>query len=105
MTKRELSMICIIRTMNPVTLNFAQAVLKDAGIESFLFDVNTSVLDGSSIIVRKRLMVIDEDEEEARELLEAADLGKELTAVIDRTPRPKSTFLSDLLRLLKRKPK
>ena len=26
-------MICIIRTMNPVTLSFAQAVMKDAGIE------------------------------------------------------------------------
>ena len=98
-------MICIIRTMNPVTLSFAQAVLKDAGIESFLFDVNSSVLDGSTIIVRKRLMIIDEDEDEARDLLTAADLGKELTAVVDRTPRPKSTFLSDLLRLLRLKPK
>jgi len=37
-------MICIIRTMNPATLSFAQ----------------------------------DEDEEEAREVLEAAGLGKEL---------------------------
>lgn len=91
--------------MNPVTLSFAQAVLKDAGIESFLFDVNCSVLDGSTILVRKRLMVIDEDEDEARELLEAADLGKELTEIVDRTPRPKNTFWSDLLRLLKLKPK
>lgn len=71
-------MICIIRTMNPVTLNFAQAVLKDAGIESFLFDMNASVLDGSTIIVRRRLMIIDEDEEEARELLIAAGLEDEL---------------------------
>ena len=58
-------MICIIRTMNPVTLSFAQAVLKDAQIESFLFDVNCSVLDGSTILVRKRLMIIDEDEADA----------------------------------------
>lgn len=65
--------------MNPVTLNFAQAVLKDAGIESFLFDMNASVLDGSTIIVRKRLMIIDEDETDARELLDAAGLGHELT--------------------------
>ena len=72
-------MICLIRTMNPVTLSFAQAVLKDAGIESFLFDVNASVLDGSTIIVRKRLMIIDEDEAEARELMEAAGIGNELT--------------------------
>ena len=66
------------RTMNPVTLSYAQALLKDAEIESFLFDMNSSVLDGSTITVRRRLMIIDEDEEEARAILEAAGLGKEL---------------------------
>ncbi len=71
-------MICLIRTMNPATLNFAQALLKDAEIETFLFDMNTSVMDGSTIIIRRRLMVIDEDEEEARAILEAGGLGKEL---------------------------
>ncbi len=71
-------MICLIRTMNPVTLSFAQALLKDAEIESFLFDMNSSVLDGSTITVRRRLMVIDEDEVEAREVLEAGGLGDEL---------------------------
>lgn len=69
-------MICLIRTMNPVTLSYAQALLKDAEIESFLFDMNASVMDGSTILVRRRLMIIDEDE--TRELLEAAGLGKEL---------------------------
>ena len=71
-------MICLIKTMNPVTLSFAQALLKDAEIESFLFDMNTSVLDGSTIIVRRRLMVIDEDEEDARAVLEAGGIGNEL---------------------------
>ena len=99
-------MICLIRTMNPVTLSFAQAVLKDAGIESFLFDVNASVLDGSTIIVRKRLMIIDEDEADARELLDAAGIGNELTAP---TPPPRekadNTFMSNLLRRITGKPK
>ncbi len=71
-------MICLIRTMNPVTLSYAQAILKDAEIESFLFDMNSSVLDGSAITVRRRLMVIDEDEDEARALLKAAGIGDEL---------------------------
>lgn len=71
-------MICLIRTMNPVTLSYAQAILKDAEIESFLFDMHSSVLDGSTITVRRRLMVIDEDAEEGREVLEAAGLGDEL---------------------------
>ena len=100
-------MICIIRTMNPVTLSFAQAVLKDSGIESFLFDVNSSVLDGSTIIVRTRLMIIDEDEVDARELLEAAGLGKELepAAPPPRAHQPTDTFASKLLQLFGIKPK
>lgn len=93
--------------MNPVTLSFAQAVLKDAGIESFLFDMNASVLDGSTILVRKRLMIIDEDEADARELLEAAGIGQELESVspppFNRTPG--DTFLSKLLRRFTGKPK
>ena len=104
-------MICIIRTMNPVTLSFAQAVMKDAGIESFLFDMNCSVLDGSTILVRKRLMIIDEDEAEARELLEAAGLGKELEPTLpppSNHPSPNhsgDTFTSKLLRMFKITPR
>lgn len=64
--------------MNPATLCFAQAVLKDAEIESFLFDMNASVLDGSTTIVQRRLMVIDEDEADAREALKIAGIGQEL---------------------------
>ena len=100
-------MICIIRTMNPVTLSFAQAVMKDAGIESFLFDVNCSILDGSTILVRKRLMIIDEDEADARDLLEAVGLGKELEPALPPPSHHKSsnhsgdTFTSKLLRMLK----
>ena len=71
-------MICLIKTMNPVTLSFAQALLKDAEIESFLFDMNSSIMDGSTIMIRRRLMVIDEDEEEARAVLVAAGIGDEL---------------------------
>lgn len=88
--------------MNPVTLSFAQAVLKDAGIESFLFDMNASVLDGSTILVRKRLMIIDEDEDEARELLAAAGIGHELESASPPPFRrtPGNTFASNLLRKL-----
>lgn len=99
-------MICLIRTMNLVTLSFAQAVLKDAGIESFLFDMNSSVLDGSTTIVRRRLMIIDEDEDEARELLEAAGIGHELERRLPaRVDKPKGRFLSGLLRKRKKTPK
>ena len=80
--------------------------MKDSEIESFLFDVNSSVLDGSTILVRKRLMIIDEDEADARELLEAAGLGKELEpAAPPRRHHPQDTFASKLLQRLGLKPK
>lgn len=99
-------MLCLIRTMNPVTLSFAQAVLKDAGIESFLFDVNASVLDGSTIIVRKRLMIVDDDEVEARELLEDAGIGHELESpLLEKRQDGENTFLSIVLQKLGIRPK
>jgi hypothetical protein len=62
----------LFKTNNPVELNFAQAVLKEAGIQSVVFDANMSVMDGSMVILPQRLMVSDSDEIEARKLLKEA---------------------------------
>ena len=59
----------LIRTNNAVYLSFAQAVLKDAGIETLVFDGHMSILEGSIGALPRRLMVADEDETEARRLL------------------------------------
>jgi len=71
-------MIAILKTVNPATLNFAQAVLKEAEIPFFVLDQNQSVIDGSIGAIPRRLMVIDEDALDAREALSDAGLGKEL---------------------------
>lgn len=62
----------ILKTNNPVELNFAQAVLKDAGIDAAVFDTNMSVMDGSMVILPQRLMVANEDEQQALTLLKDA---------------------------------
>lgn len=62
----------ILKTNNPVELNFAQAVLKDAGIETVVFDTNMSVLDGSMVILPQRLMVANDDEARALAILKDA---------------------------------
>jgi hypothetical protein len=62
----------ILKTNNPVELNFAQAMLKDAGIETVVFDTNMSVLDGSMVILPQRLMVANEDEAQALAILKDA---------------------------------
>ena len=51
----------LIKSNNPVQLNFAQALLKDAGIACFLFDEQMSVMEGSLGVLPRRLMVADED--------------------------------------------
>ncbi len=71
-------MIAIIKTLNPVTLSFAQAVLKDADIGCFVADTHASILDGSVGAIPRRLMVLEDDEQEAREALTGAGLGIEL---------------------------
>jgi Putative prokaryotic signal transducing protein len=62
----------ILKTNNPVELNFAQAVLADAGIGCAVFDTNMSVLDGSMVILPQRLMVADSDAAAAAALLKDA---------------------------------
>ena len=63
----------LFRTNNVVYLSFAQAVLKEAGIEALIFDGHMSVLEGSIGALPRRLMVADEDEITAREILAAAN--------------------------------
>lgn len=71
-------MIAILKTVNPATLNFAQAVLKEADIPFFVMDQNVSIIEGSIGIIPRRLMVVDEDAEDAREALRVAGLGEEI---------------------------
>lgn len=69
-------MIEIMRTVNPVDLSFAQSLLKQHGIESFVFDENMSVLEGSiGALIPRRLMVIDAEYDEAVVLLKSEGLG------------------------------
>jgi putative signal transducing protein len=59
----------VLKTNNPVLLNFAEALLSDAGIRATVFDSHMSVMDGSIGILPRRLMVSDGDFERASEVL------------------------------------
>src|SRR5438067_604191 len=63
----------LLRTNNLVYLSFAQAVLKDAGIETLLFDSHMSVMDGSIGALPRRLMVDDDDLARAQKILAEAE--------------------------------
>jgi hypothetical protein len=70
-------MIAIIITTNPATISFAEAVLRDAQIESFVMDQNMSVLE-PGIMIPKRVMVLEDDAADARAALTDAGIGNEL---------------------------
>lgn len=54
-------MRAVLKTTNPVVLNFAEVLLADAGVQSVVFDGEMSIMDGSVGILPRRLMVDDED--------------------------------------------
>ena len=55
----------LLRTNDIASIAFAQALLQGEGIDCFEMDVNMSILEGS-IGVFRRLMVANEDYEDAR---------------------------------------
>lgn len=64
-------MIELIKTSNPIRISFLQAVLADAGIETFVADAGAASLWGSTIPAR--LMVDDADLARARRLIADAE--------------------------------
>jgi hypothetical protein len=65
-------MRAILKTIDPVVLNYAANLLSQEGIESVIFDTHASVMDGSMGFLPRRLMVQDEDFVRAQELLREA---------------------------------
>ena len=66
----------LMRTNDPVLLNFVENLLGEAGIAAVILDGNMSVLEGSLGMLPRRLMVPDDDEASARRILRQADLGQ-----------------------------
>ena len=60
----------LLRTTDPTVIAFATALLRGEGIDCFPLDHNMSVLEGSIGILPRRLMVREEDLEEAITVLE-----------------------------------
>lgn len=60
----------VLKTNDPVRLSYAQSLLNDAGIEGIVLDESMSTLYGGGLpFIKRRLMVIDEDEVKALRLL------------------------------------
>lgn len=65
----------LVRTNDPGVLSVVEGLLAGADIPYQVTDRNMSVLEGSIGAIQVRILVRDEDEDEARELLTDAELG------------------------------
>jgi len=65
-------MRAVLKTTDPVVLDYAANLLSQEGIECVVFDTHASVMDGSMGFLPRRLMVLDEDFARAETLLRAA---------------------------------
>lgn len=66
----------VLATNDPVVLSYAQHLLHEADIISFVFDNNISAIEGSIGIFPKRIMVSDDDVNFAAETLREDDVTR-----------------------------
>lgn len=66
----------LIRTNDPNLIALVEGLLGDADIPFHVTDRNMSIIEGSISAIQARIVVPNDSEAEARELLIEADLGK-----------------------------
>lgn len=59
----------LLRTTDPTVIAFAQALLQGEDIAAFVLDVHMSILDGGIGALPRRMMVHDDDYDEAALIL------------------------------------
>ncbi len=68
----------LMRTTNPTVISFVKHLLGEAGIMAFVMDENISIVEGSIGIFPRRIMVGDDDLNDALKIIKKADLEHEL---------------------------
>jgi len=68
----------LVRTNDPVLISAIGAVLDGAGIHHLVVDRNMSLMEGSLGILQSRILVGNEDFEEAQVIMTEAGMGQEL---------------------------
>lgn len=68
----------LVRTNDVVLVSAIGALLDGANIHHLVLDQNMSVIEGSLGILARRILVNDDDNREARQLLTEAGLAHEL---------------------------
>lgn len=72
------AMIEIVRTNDLVLISFVEALMRDAGIDFMVADQNMSILEGSIGVLPRRVLVADDEADQARRILIDAGIADEL---------------------------
>ena len=68
----------LLQSNDPVLLSYVMSLLSDASVDAVIFDANISVLEGSIGVFPRRVMVLDDDVNRARNVLWEAGLSDQL---------------------------
>jgi hypothetical protein len=68
----------LLRTNDIVLISFVESLLKEAEIAHFVADQNMSVVEGSLGVLPRRVLVAEDQVDEARKLLREAGIEAEL---------------------------
>ena len=71
-------MVELIRTNDVVLIGYAESLLREAGFNAFVADSHTSIMEGSIGVIQRRILVVDDEADDARRFLTEAGLGAEL---------------------------
>ena len=70
-------MIEVLRTNNPIRLDYAMVLLKQAGCHPYVADRFMAAVEGSILAVERRILVPDEYAASARDILKQLDTTPE----------------------------
>jgi hypothetical protein len=79
-------MVELLRTNDPAMISVVEGLLAGEDVPYQVADRNMSVLEGSIGVIQVRILVPEDREEQARELLTEAELGHWLRAEPRRRP-------------------
>ena len=68
----------LVRTNDVVLISFIESLLNEAGLGYFVADRHMSAVEGSLGFLPRRILIVEEDRDEARRLLSDAGLAAEL---------------------------
>jgi hypothetical protein len=66
----------VLRTNDPVLINFVVVLLHDGGLEPLVVDQHTSAVEGSIGVLPRRILVASDELAQARRILTEADLSQ-----------------------------